>query len=489
MKNNFLVLKKISKSFSGAKALRNVDLTIRKGEIHALVGENGSGKSTLIKIISGVLQPDENSIIEIDGVRCQRYNTNDTIHKGIQVIYQDLSVFPNLTVAENIALNKIIERGTKFIKWKEVTNIAKKAIDRIKIELNPETLVENISLAQQMLVAICRVITTNSRLIIMDEPTSALTDNDVELLFRVIRDLKKEGLSILFISHKINEVLKIADRITILRDGMKIGTYETKDLNYNKITYLMSNKKIAESRYTFDNKNKKVLIEVKNISKKDNYKDISFKLYEGEILGISGLLGSGRTEVALALFGTNIPDTGDIFFKNKLVKIKSPIEARKLGICCVPENRIKQGLIMKYSIGNNIVITILNKLLNRVKVINNLKKKDVVNYWTDKLKIKCSSSEAFVQELSGGNQQRVVLAKWLATQPKVFILDSPTAGIDVAAKNEIHKLIRKLANQKIGIIFISDEEEELLNNCNRIITMHKGRFVKEFTVKNESIIA
>jgi len=260
-------------------------------------------------------------------------------------------------------------------------------------------------------------------------------------------------------------------------------------LNYNKITYLMSNKKIAESRYTFDNKNKKVLIEVKNISKKDNYKDISFKLYEGEILGISGLLGSGRTEIALALFGMNIPDTGDIFFKNKLVKIKSPIEARKLGICCVPEDRIKQGLIMKYSIDNNIVITILNELLNRVKVINNLKKKDVVNYWTDKLKIKCSSSEAFVQELSGGNQQRVVLAKWLATQPKVFILDSPTAGIDVAAKNEIHKLIRKLANQKIGIIFISDEEEELLNNCNRIITMHKGRFVKEFTVKNESRIA
>lgn len=484
MENNFLVLKKISKSFSGAKALSNIDLTIRKGEIHGLIGENGSGKSTLTKIISGVLQPDENSIIEIDGFRCQGYNTNDTIHKGIQVIYQDLSVFPNLTVAENIALNKIIERGTKFIKWKEVTHIAKKAIDRIKIELNPGTLVENISLAQQMLVAICRVITTNSRLIIMDEPTSALADNDVELLFRVIRDLKKEGLSILFISHKINEVLKITDRVTVLRDGMKIGTYETKDLNYNEITYLMSNKKIAESRYTFDNKNKKVLIEVKNISKKDNYKDISFKLYEGEILGISGLLGSGRTEVALALFGLNIPDTGDIFFKNKLVKIKSPVEARKLGICCVPEDRIKQGLIMEYSIGNNIVITILNKLLNRVKVINNLKKKDVVNYWTDKLKIKCSSSEAFVQELSGGNQQRVVLAKWLATQPKVFILDSPTAGIDVAAKNEIHKLIRKLANQKIGIIFISDEKEELLNNCNRIITMHKGRFVKEFTIKN-----
>jgi ABC-type sugar transport system ATPase subunit len=485
MKDDFLVMRNITKSFAGVQALKNVDLTIRKGEIHGLVGENGSGKSTLIKIISGVLQADENPVIEVDGFRYQKYDTNDTIRKGIQVIYQDLSIFPNLTVAENIAFNKIIEKGTKFINWKEITYIAKKAMDRIKIELNPDTLVENLSLANQMLIAICRVITTNSKLIIMDEPTSALTSNDVDLLFRVIRNLIKEGLSILFISHKIDEVLKITDRVTVLRDGEKIGTYETKDLNYNKITYLMSNKKITDSRYIFNNKNKRVLFEVKNISKKDNYKDISFKLYEKEILGISGLLGSGRTEVALTLFGINIPDRGEIFIDNKLVTIKSPVEAIKLGIGYVPEDRISQGLIMECSIANNIVITILTNLLNRMKLINNRKKENVVSYWTDKLKVKCTSSEAFVQTLSGGNQQRVVLAKWLVTEPKIFILDCPTAGVDVAAKDEIHKLIRKLASQGIGIIFISDEEEELLNNCNRILTMHKGRIVKEFLAKDE----
>ena len=485
MKDDFLVMRNVSKSFSGVKALKNVDLTIRKGEIHGLVGENGSGKSTLIKIISGVLQADENSVIEVDGFRYQRYNTNNTIQKGIQAIYQDLSIFPNLTVAENIAFNKIIEKGTKFIKWKEITHIAKIAMDRIKIKLYPDTLVGDLSLANQMLIAICRVITTNSKLIIMDEPTSALTSNEVDLLFRVIRILIEEGLSILFISHKINEVLEITDRVTVLRDGEKVGTYETKDLNYNEITYLMSNKKITDSRYIFNNEDKRVLIEVKNISKKDNYKDICFKLYKGEILGISGLLGSGRTEVALALFGMNIPDKGEILIDNKSVTIKSPIEAIKLGIGYVPEDRIGQGLIMEYSIGNNMVITILSNLLNRLKLINNRKKENTINYWTDKLKIKCTSSDDLVQTLSGGNQQRVVLAKWLVNEPKIFILDCPTAGIDVAAKDEIHKLIRKLANQGIGIILISDEEEELLNNCNRILTMHKGRIVKDFIVKDD----
>ncbi|MCL4385721.1 MAG: sugar ABC transporter ATP-binding protein [Cyanobacteria bacterium] len=485
MKNDFLVMRNVSKSFYGVKALKNVDLTIRRGEIHGLVGENGSGKSTLVKIISGILQADENSVIEVDGFRYQKYNTNNTIQKGIQVIYQDPSIFPNLTVAENIAFNKIIEKGTKFINWKEITRIAKKAMDRIKIELYPDTLVGDLSLANQMLIAICRVITTNSKLIIMDEPTSALTSNEVDLLFRVIRILIAEGLSILFISHKINEVLEITDRVTVLRDGEKVGTYETKDLNYNEITYLMSNKKITESRYIFNNEDKEVLIEVKNISKKDNYKDICFKLYKGEILGISGLLGSGRTEVALTLFGMNIPDKGEILIDNKPVIIKSPIEAIKLGIGYVPEDRILQGLIMEESIGNNMVITILNSLLNRLKLINNRKKENTINYWTDKLKIKCTSSDDLVKTLSGGNQQRVVLAKWLVKEPKIFILDCPTAGIDVAAKDEIHKIIRKSANHNINFILISDEEEELLNNCNRILTMHKGRIVKDFIVKDD----
>jgi len=487
MKYNFLVMKDVSKNFSGVKALQNVDFAIEKGEIHGLVGENGSGKSTLVKIISGIYQADENSLIEIDGMQYKKYSTNDAIKKGIQVIYQDPSIFPNLSVAENIAFNKIVEKDTKFINWKEIILIAKRAMEKIKIELNPHTLVENLSLANQMIVAICRVLTTNSKLIIMDEPTSSLTASDVDLLFKVIRSLKTEGLSILFISHKIDEILKITDRVTVLRDGQKIGIFKTKELDYNKVTYLMSNKKITDSRYILNNKNKKVLLEVKNISKKDNYKDISFKLYQEEILGISGLLGSGRTEVALALFGMNVPDKGEIFIDNKLVTIKSPIEAINIGIGYVPEDRIGQGLIMEHPVGNNIVITILNTLLNRMKLINNTKKENVINYWIDKLKIKCPSSEAFIKTLSGGNQQRVVLAKWLATKPKILVLDCPTSGIDVSAKNEIHKIIRKLANQGIGIIIISDEENELLSNCNRILTMHRGGIVKDFMPKYDDM--
>lgn len=489
MEENFLIMKNISKSFSGVKALQNVDFTIKKGEIHGLMGENGSGKSTLIKIISGVLQPDENSIIEINGVRYSKYSTNDTIKKGIQVIYQDLSVFPNLTVAENIAFNNLIEKGTKLVNWKEITRIAKEAMDRIEISLEPTDIVENLSLATQMIIAICRVITTDSKLIIMDEPTSSLTSNDVNLLFKVIRNLVKEGISIIFISHKIDEVLSITDRITVLRDGKKIGTYKTEDLDYNKITYLMSNKEITDTRYILDKQDKRVLINVRNLSKRNNYKDISFNLYEKEILGIAGLLGSGRTEIALSLFGINKPDSGEIYVEGKPVKINSPIEAIKLGISYVPEDRINQGLILDYPIGDNIISTKLKDVLNRLKLINKTKKEKLIDYWVEKLKIKCTSADAYVQTLSGGNQQRVVLAKWLITNPKILILDNPTAGIDVAAKDEIHKLIKQLANQGMGIILISDEDQELLSNCNRILTMHRGRIMNETVVNEDTKIA
>ncbi|MBC8388702.1 MAG: sugar ABC transporter ATP-binding protein [Actinobacteria bacterium] len=357
-------------------------------------------------------------------------------------------------------------------------------MEKVKIKLNLDDVVENLSFANQLLIAICRVITIDSKLIIMDEPTSALTDSEVKLLFRVIRDLKKHGISTLFVSHKINEVLEIADRITIIRDGKKVGTYDAKDMEYNKIIYLMSGREITQSSYNLNIENKKVIIETKELSKKSNYKDINLKLWEGEILGISGLLGSGRTEFALGLFGLNPPDSGSIFMNNKEVKIKSPIKAMKLGIGYVPEDRMKQGLFMEHSIGNNIISTLLDDLLNKWKVIIENKKKNIIKYWIEKLKIKCASSEDMVLTLSGGNQQRVMLSKWLGTKPKVLILDSPTAGIDVGAKNDILKIIRKLAEEGIGIILISDEEEELLNNCNRILKMEKGRLLGELEVNN-----
>lgn len=479
MSDVFLSMKNVSKRYIGVQALNSVDFEIKKGEIHCLVGENGSGKSTLIKIISGAVQPDDGAHIEVNGQPFHDYQAIDSIRQGIEVIYQDLSLFPNLTVAENIALSELIARGNRFVNWGDVRAIAGQAMARIGVQLPLDEPVGNLSIGDQQLVAICRALTHDVRLVIMDEPTAALTRKEVEALFAVVKDLQAKGIATLFVSHKLDEVLQIADRVTVLRDGHLVGTFPSRELDDEKLTVLMTGKKVEHTLYRPAGQGE-VLLEVRNLSRPGNFKDISFKLHRGEILGITGLLGSGRTELALALFGVNPAEAGDIFVEGRRAQIRSVQDAIRWGIGYVPENRLEQGLVMQQSVAKNIVITVLHKLLNSLGLIDATKARNTVHKWVEDLAIRVPSVDAPVQTLSGGNQQRVVLGKWLAIQPKILILDGPTIGIDVAAKSAIHEIIRNLARQGIGVIVISDEVAEVYHNCSRIIVMHKGRFIAEF---------
>ncbi len=482
----FLSMKNVSKRYTGVRALDSVDFEIESGEIHCLVGENGSGKSTLIKIISGVEQPDDGALIEIDGQIQHHHHSIDSIRKGIEVIYQDLSLFPNLPVAENIALAQTIAADSRIINWRNVRRIARSAMERIEVEIPLEELVNDLSVADQQLVAICRALTSDVKLLILDEPTTALTRREIESLFRVIKDLRSKGIATLFVSHKLDEVLQIAQRVTVLRDGKKIGVFPSGELSGEKLTFLMTGKKLDYSQYVYTPQQVQPLLDVRDLSMSGNFESINFALFPGEILGVTGLLGSGRTELAQSLFGMNHPDSGEIRIQGEAVRIRSVQEAIDLGIGYVPENRLVQGLVMEQSVGKNVVITIIEKILGALRLIDQKKKQACMKRWIEELSIRIPSIESPVQTLSGGNQQRVVLAKWIATEPKILILDGPTVGIDVAAKNSIHEIIRKLAREGMGIIIISDEVTEVLHNCNRILIMNKGRLVTEFQVSETS---
>ena len=486
MSDLFLSMTNISKRYTGVQALDAVDLEIERGEIHCLVGENGSGKSTLIKIISGVEQPDEGAQIEIDGQVQHHLQSIDSIRKGIEVIYQDLSLFSNLTVAENIALAQTIAAQSRFINWQTVRKIAESAMQRIEVQIPLDELVSDLSVADQQLVAICRALTSDVKLLILDEPTTALTRKEIEALFRVITDLQSKGIATLFVSHKLDEVLQIAQRVTVLRDGKKIGVFPSGELSSDKLTFLMTGKKLDYSQFEYSTQAQQPLLEVVDLSKAGNFKDISFSLLPGEIVGITGLLGSGRTELAQCLFGMMQPDSGEIRIQDKAVRIRSVQEAIQLGIGYVPENRLVQGLVMEQSVGKNVVITIIEKILGALRLIDPKKKQDSIDHWIEELSIRIPSVESPVQTLSGGNQQRVVVAKWIATDPKILILDGPTVGIDVAAKSAIHEIIRKLAREGMGIMVISDEVAEVFHNCNRVLVMHKGRLTDEFPAADTS---
>lgn len=481
MAEPFIRLHGVSKHYAGVTALNNVDFTIDPGEIHCLAGENGSGKSTMIKIISGIVPPDPGSIIEIEGQAVHHHRAIDAIDKGIQVIYQDLSLFPNLTVAENIALGQMVAGHVRLVDWKELRRVAETAMDRIHVRLSLDSVVGEISIADQQLVAICRALTRGVKLLIMDEPTASLTKKEVDSLLAVVQDMKTKGIATMFVSHKLDEVLAVADRVSVIRDGQMVGVYNGSELNDETLTMLMTGRKVEYSRFIPKaDINADPVLECRNISRQSEYEDISFCLRPGEILGLTGLLGSGRTELALSLFGVSQPDRGEIRVEGQPVKIMSVQDAARLGIGYVPENRLTQGLINVQPVSSNLIVTTLQKLVNRFRLLDQTKVKSAISRWVTELAIKIPSTESPVQTLSGGNQQRVVLAKWIATNPKVLILDGPTIGIDVAAKHSIHEIIRDLANKGIAILLISEEVPEVYNNCNRVLVMHKGRIVQEF---------
>ncbi|MCF7944920.1 MAG: sugar ABC transporter ATP-binding protein [Spirochaetia bacterium] len=479
--SNLIEFEKITKLYPGVKALDAVDFSLKKGEIHCLVGENGSGKSTMIKIISGVEKPEIGARMMLEGQDISGTTAKQVIDLGIRVIYQDLALFPNLTVKENIAFGIYGENSRPFVDWKKVEERALEAMSHIGLEIDLERKVKTLSIAEQQQTEIARSLIGNLKLLILDEPTASLTRTEVDRLFKTIKTLQGKGIATLFVSHKLNEIFEIAESVTVFRDGNKIGVYEPKVLDHQKLIYLMTGQKFDVDPPKPLPEDAPCLMKVENLSREGNYKNISFTLKKGEILGIIGRLGSGRTEMALSLFGMNPSEQGNIYLEDKEITIRSHNDATKVGIAYVPEDRLSQGLVMPQAILSNLTVTILNTLLNKFGLLDRKKEKTIAEKWVKELSIKIPNLEAAVQTLSGGNQQKVVLSKWLATDPKVLILDEPTIGIDVYAKNSVHRYLKQLAEKGIGIILISDEVHEVLSNCHRVLVMDRGRICDEIT--------
>ncbi len=475
----FLELSRVGKTYGGVVALRDLEFDIAPGEVHCLVGENGSGKSTLIKIICGVETPSPGARIVIDGAAHPHLTRAESSRLGIQVIYQDLSLFPNLSVAENIA-SALLFNGLRPVDRRAVRRTAEEAMQRIGVHLNPDALVQDLSIAQRQLVAICRAISAEARLVIMDEPTASLTRREVDALLALVRQLKQKGLSILFVSHRLDEVLSVAERVTVLRDGRKVGTFDAREMNDKKLSMLMTGKEFVYELKACDPEGKAPVLSVSGLSKQGQFQDISFDLRPGEVLGITGRLGAGRTELALALFGMNTPDAGEIRIDGKPVQFASNRDAAAQGIAYVPEDRLTQGLVLEQPIGANIVLSIMERLAGRFGLFRAGAKREAIGNWIRDLSIKAPDPDAPVRTLSGGNQQRVVLAKWMARQPRVLILDSPTVGVDVSAKDGIYEIVGRLAREGVAIIMISDEVPEVLYHCHRIMVMREGRIAAEY---------
>jgi len=471
----------IYKSFGGVKALDDVSLEIKQGEIVCLVGENGSGKSTMIKIISGVYSADKGELI-INGHRYRNISPIESIRKGIQVIYQDFSLFPNLTVAENLAINDQISSGKKWVNWREYRRIAAEGLAEIHVSIDLDQLAGQMSTADRQLIAIAKAIMSEARIIIMDEPTTALTQKEIQALFSTIRHLKERGIAILFVSHKLTEVKEIAERTIIFRNGKKVLDRDSQGLDIKTMEYYMTGRELDSfwSASASKLKDKENILEVKDLSLAGEFSDISFQLKRGEILGITGLLGSGRGSLALSLFGVTPPNKGKIRIGGNEVSIKNIQSAIQHKIGYVPEDRIREGLFLDQSIEDNIVASTIDKLMNKLSLIRDHEKTGLSEDWIHRLNIKTPSGALPAKSLSGGNQQRVVLAKWLANNPDILILNGPTVGVDVGSKAEIHQLIQNLAEQGMGILLISDDIPELIYNCDRIILMRDGKISSEF---------
>lgn len=491
MAEEIVQLSGIYKSFAGVKALQDVSLTIERGKIHCLVGENGCGKSTLIKIIAGVYQRDAGQLA-INGVPFEHLNPIDSIREGIQVIYQDFSLFPNLTVAENIALNEELAAGRKLVNWRHVRQVAQDALEQIQIQLPLDARVEEMSVANKQLIAISKALRQNAQLIVMDEPTSALTEREIRVLFSVIRRLEERGIAFLFVSHKLNEVLEISETIIVMRNGKVVSTGPAGEYDTARLITEMTGQSITEKFYDFEpDKSRPALLRVNGLSATPFLKDVNFELRAGEIIGVTGLLGSGRTELALALFGMLPIDAGQISIDDKPVQIRSVQDAIAHGIGYVPEDRLTEGLFLEQSIGRNIVVRTIDQLRTAIGLTDIGRVNAQITEWVGSLRIKTADPALAAKTLSGGNQQRVVVAKWLASNPQLMILNGPTMGVDIGSKNELHEMIKHLAGQGMGLLVISDDIPELLQTCNRILLMRNGTIVEEIRSRdtNENALA
>lgn len=465
----------ITKRYGGVTALDHVDFDMEKGEIHGLAGVNGCGKSTLMKIIAGAEHPTSGRIF-IDDVERPPYTTAQAMKYGIGIIYQDLSLFPNLSVFENIYLSRVIASGGRTVRSAQYREGVENIIADLGIDLDLDAGLDELPIAKQQLVAIIRALFNKSRLIILDEPTTALTSQEISHLFAILRTLKSKGVSFVFITHKLTEIKEICDRVTVFKDGRLIGTRRNDDsLTLGAIEKAMLGKEITYKHYESHSDEGKVLLEVSHLSKKNNFKDISFKLHAGEVLGIAGQLGSGRTELAKALFGAEPADSGTVAVEGKAADCSSIHSAVDAGFAYVPEDRLSLGLVLAQSIRRNATICSLKRLSGLFGILNLKLYKELALRLLDELKVKYGLISQPISSLSGGNQQKVVIAKWLAINPKILILDSPTVGIDVGAKSGIYDTVHQKAGEGMGVVFISDELPELLSNCDRIAVMSHGR--------------
>lgn len=490
MSENILSMTGISKAFVGVQALDQVNLHVKPGRIMCLAGENGSGKSTLVKIISGVYQRDQGEMI-FEGKSIDSIIPSKAVSLGIQVIYQDFSIFPNLSVMENLSINTELAEKRKLINWGRMRTLAQEAIGTIGQHIPLDAKMRDLSVANKQLVAICRALLHNAKLIIMDEPTTALTKREVQALFKTVAELKAQGIAIMFISHKEEEVFEISDDITILRNGKNVHSGLVSELTPKQFNYYMTGRNLEGSCFVPGELSREPVLKVQDLALKNKFEDVSFQIRKGEILGVTGLLGSGRTELALSLFGVLKPDSGKVSLNGEEVKIKSPVKAQRSKLAYVPEDRLTEGLFLTQPIAQNILVSSFDSISNKAGVFGKGQMVGVAEDWVKKLNIATDNVKKKVGTLSGGNQQKVVLAKWLNTQPSVLILNGPTVGVDVGAKTDLHDLFQQLAHEGLAIILISDDIYEIVTNCNRVLIMREGRVVKELEggdITDENII-
>lgn len=472
MRTEALRMENISMEFSGVYVLSDMQLQVGQGSIHALVGENGAGKSTLIKILGGIYKPKTGKIF-IDGTESSIHNVQDAQKKGISIIHQEISLVPSLSIAENVFLGRELSK-LGFKSEGKMFSMAQEMIDALGIDLSARTIVSGLTIAQQQLVEIIKAVSFNTHILVLDEPTSSLSLKETQRLFDIIRRLQGKGVAIIYISHKMDEIFEISDHITVIRDGRYIDTVPTSQTSSEEVVRKMVGRSIEQFYVRSYNELSKVALRVENLTKRGVFADVNFEVRYGEVLGFAGLVGAGRSEIMHAVFGADKYDSGEILIDGSAVHISCPQQAISLGMSMVPESRKEQGLVLINDVGFNIALANVDRLKGRM-FLSCKKRHALACQYIERMHIKTRSDAQAVFELSGGNQQKVLLGKWLANQPKILILDEPTRGVDVGAKTEIYSIINELAAEGMAIILVSSELSEIINMCDNVCVVHEGR--------------
>lgn len=474
-----LQLQGITKTFHSVKALDNITLDVKQGEIMALVGENGAGKSTLMKILNGNYQPDSGTI-RVFGELISENSPKCAKEHGISIIFQEIDIIPTLSVAENLFLGEMLEEGQKLVHWSNIYKKARTQLKKMNLKLDVKQLAGNLSVAQQQLLAISKSIYSNAKIILMDEPSASLTNKELEQLFKTIRDLKEQGVTVIYISHRLEEIFDICDRVTVLRDGKLIDTKELSETNRDEIVQKMIGRTLDNNFPVREHNIGKEIFRVENFRQGKTFQDISFSLHAGEVLGMYGLVGAGRTEIARAIFGIDYSDSGTVKVSGEPIKIKTPADSKTNKIAFLTEDRKTEGLICKMTVAENITMNSIDSIV-KGKLLDINKEKQICAQYIESLSIKTPSPKEVVNNLSGGNQQKIVVAKWLNCDVDIYIFDEPTRGIDVGAKYEIYTLINQIVSEGKGVIFISSELPEVLGMSDRILIIKNGKISAELT--------